>query len=472
MHPFRTMEVAMLGLLLSGLTIAWIAWMISRKVYAPAVLMVGGMVLIVLAAVFDLSPILAVKKSTGAPVFDVFEAVRQKFSTRMAGLGLSIMLISGYSRYMDHLNASTALYNAVAAPLKYLRSPLALFSVAFLITQVLSIFVPSGAGMALLTMVTVYPILVRSGMSRSTALALVVCTRVFGWGPASPNVNLAANILNMDVGTYFIKYQTPVVLPLIAIMLVSHLVVQFWWDKKEGPDLEGQAMLETMKREEREAPPKIYAILPVLPLCFIMACSPLITNYFGFSYKVKMDVGTAMFMCTFIAMAFELVRHKNLGRVLSSMKEYFDAMGKIFTLVVALMVAGEVFANGLINSGALTTMIKSAQSAGLGVKSMTVAASFIIYVSAFLMGSGNAAFFSFANMIPEFAQILNVPGQNMMVVLDLMSIMGRTMSPVFGALIAVSGMVGVSNFQLAKRAAIPVLITTFFVPIVAFAILF
>lgn len=458
----------MLGILLSGAIVVWIGYMIARKVYAPAVLMLGGMVLICLAAAFGINPILGAKQATGFAPFDIFEAVRRMFSTRVAGLGLNIMMIAGYSRYMDYLNASTALYDVVASPLRYMRSPMALFAMAFLITQFLSIFVPSGAGMALLTMVTVYPILARSGMSRLTALALVGCTRTFGWGPASPNLNLAASTLNIDAGTYFVKYQSPIVLMLIGILLVAHLIVQRWWDAKEGPDHEGIAMLEKMKQDQREAPPRIYAILPVLPLCFILACSPLITDFFGLKYKVKMDVGTAMFMCTFIALGFEIIRYRSLEKTLPSLKRYFEAMGQMFTLVVALIVAGEVFAKGLVNSGALTIMIKSAQEAGLGFKAMTIAASMIVLVSAALMGSGNAAFFSFAAMIPEFAAILNVPGEVMMVTLDLMSSFGRTISPVFGALIAISGMVGASPFQLAKREAIPVLVCVVATPPLVF----
>ncbi|MEA4856252.1 MAG: C4-dicarboxylate transporter DcuC [Solidesulfovibrio sp.] len=454
----------MLGLLISGLVVAWIAWAIAKKTYAPAVLLVGGMVLITIGGVMGITPILSVKKSTGLMAFDIFEAVRNMFSTRLAGLGLNIMMIAGYSRYMDHLHASTALYSVVAAPLRYMKSQTLIFTFAFLITQCLSIFVPSGAGMALLTMVTVYPILVRTGMSRLTALALVGVTRMFGWGPASPNLNYACQILNIDAGTYFLKYQTPIVLPMIFVVLVAMLLVQKWWDKKEGPDLEGRAMLSA-EDTTAERPPLIYAILPVLPLCFILACSPLVTNYFHLNYKVNMDVGTAMFMCTFIALGFEIVRYRSLLKTLPSLKKYFEAMGQMFTLVVALIVAGEVLAKGLVNTGALKTMIDSAQAAGLGYRSMTIASSFIVIVSAFLMGSGNAAFFSFGAMIPEFAKLLNVSGEVMMVILDLMSCYGRSISPVFGAIIAIAGMAGCSPFQVAKRTAIPVIVCAILTPI-------
>lgn len=444
----------MFSIVISVAVTTWIAVMLFKKVYAPAVLMIGGLFLIVVAALFSTGEVINPKWATGLEAFDIFEQIRRMFSTRTAGLGLQIMMIAGYSKYMEKLKASIVLCELFASPLRRLKSPMLVFALAFIITQFLSMFVPSGAGMALLTMITFYPILIKVGLSRLTALAVVASTRNFAWGPASPNANLAAQTINMDITQYFVQFHTPFFLFLMVCMLVVHLFVQPYWDRKEGPDLEVQKYVAQME-QEKDLPPLIYAVLPVLPLFLIIGCSPLFTNCFGLSYKIKMNVGNAMFICTFIALFFEMLRLRSVKEALNNWKAYFEAMGKIFTLVVCLIVAGEVFARGLIVTGALDTLIEAAKNAGLGGFAMTTAAGLITWVSAFLMGSGNAAFFSFSHMVPALASGLHTDPAVMMVILDLYSCYGRTMSPIFGAIIAIAAMAGVSPFQISKRVMIP-----------------
>jgi len=415
---------------------------------------------------------LPANQSTGVIVFDLFDAVRRMFGTRLASLGLTIMAIAGFSKYMDHVKASDALFSLVAAPLRYIRSPYALLMAAFLVTQFLSLFIPSAAGISLLLMVTIYPILIRSNISRLSALAIIGSARCLTMGPASPNAVFGANVLKMDPATYFLQYQLPIVLPLLVILFVVHFFTQRYWDKKEGPDVEGLELLNQMSLKEKEAPPpRLYALLPICPLVIIIACSPTITDYLGWP-KINLDVGTAMFMSILIAMTIELIRVRKLLPVLSSMRMVFDQMGKQFTVVVALIVAGEIFARGLVTVGAIETMVKGAQNAGLGAMALTLAACAIIFVSAILMGSGNAPFFSFAALIPDLATTLGVAGISMMIPLDLMSAFGRTVSPVFGSTVAIAGIAGVSPFQVAKRMVVPMIAMVIACPILVFMILF
>jgi DcuC family C4-dicarboxylate transporter len=76
------------------------------------------------------------------------------------------------------------------------------------------------------------------------------------------------------------------------------------------------------------------------------------------------------------------------------------------------------------------------------------------------MGSGNAPFFSFAELIPKIAGDLGVNMLAMLLPLQTMTGLGRTMSPVTGAIVAVAGVANVSPFQIAKRNFIPLILTT------------
>lgn len=81
-------------------------------------------------------------------------------SNTLAGLGLTLMAIADFSAYMDHVGASYTLFKVFEKPLKMVKSPYILLLVAYFIVQFLVLFIPSHAGLALLLMVTMYPILV------------------------------------------------------------------------------------------------------------------------------------------------------------------------------------------------------------------------------------------------------------------------------------------------------------------------
>lgn len=461
----------MVGLLIAGIVVIAAGYLIGKKCYAPAVFFFAGGIMLAVAHLLGMKPLLDPKLSMNIFVFDLFDVIRRAFSGRMPNLGLVIMSIAGFSKLMDHIKASDALFAVVSAPLRRIENPYILLMASFWVIQFLSIFIPSAAGLSVLLMVTIYPILVRKGVSRLSALAIIGTARTLTIGPASPNMIFGSNLLKMDVGTYFIEYQLPLLGPLLLILFVSEFFTQRFWDKKEGPDLEGINALEGLKEYDGSTmPPRFYALLPLLPLVLIVVCSPIVTSYFSLP-KIKLDVATAMFMSIFISVSIEMVRKLSVGPVLASMKPLFEQMGKTFGLVIVLIIAAEVFAKGIMNLGAISTMVDAAKSAGFGIKVLTVCACLIVFGSAFLMGSGNAAFFAFAALVPDVAATFAIPGIFIMMPIDFMSAFGRTMSPVFGATVATSGMAGTSPFTLAKRQAIPCLLLMIFCPILTFLIL-
>jgi DcuC family C4-dicarboxylate transporter len=445
----------MLGVLLAGVVTGWIVYMIAKKAYPVAVLLLAGIALMACGSAFHLGTVLGPKATTGSLVLDVFDAVRQLFATRVAELGLSIMSMAGFSRYMDQVNASQALFDLVGAPLRRIRSTTLLLGLAFLVAQLLTPFVPSHAGHNLLLMVTMYPILIRLGVSRLSALGTIGLSHFLDMGPGSGNIMYAAKALNMEASVFYIKYQLPATIPLILAVTVFNCFVQRWWDKREGPDLEGAAALEALQVQDKPTPPRIYAFLPMLPLVLLLGFCPLITEPFGFS--IKMEPFTAMLISTLVSMLFEYVRLRSATTALGTLKAFYEGMGKQFVMVVSLIVAGEIYAKGLVTVGAVTTVINAAQSAGLGAGAMIIVGGAIIMVAAFLMGSGNAAFFSFGSLVPKIAEHLGVPGITLILPLMTASGLGRTASPVTGALVAIAGIAGVSSFQVAKRTCIPVI---------------
>ncbi|STD29328.1 Putative cryptic C4-dicarboxylate transporter DcuD [Edwardsiella tarda] len=438
----------MLELILAGLVTTLVVYLLAKGYKPQPVLLLGGILLLTLTAVFDLGTILPAEKSTHLKYFDIFKIFSDILSLRLAGLGLTLMAIAGFARYMEHVGASKALFSIFEKPLKSVRSPYMLLVISFLVTQILVIFIPSHAGLGMLLMVTMYPILIRAGVSPLSALAVIGCCQFIDHGPGSGNVIMAAKTANLDTATYFIKYQLPVSLPIIFVVAITHFFIQKWWDKREG-FVFNPAHIDKIDHQDNDCPPRYYAILPIIPLILIIGFSPLMQNV------IKLDVTTAMIISTIIALFFEYFRLRSAKAVLDSFMLFFEGMGKQFVVVVSLIVSGELFANGLLKIGAVDKLITTAQSAGLGIGTMIVVMSFILALAAFLMGSGNAAFFSFAALTPRIAAFLKIDVVTLILPMQIMTSFGRTVSPITAAIVAISGIAGVSPFQVVKRTAIP-----------------
>ncbi len=444
----------MLGTIITILVLAGIVYLLAKQYKAQPVLLFAGFVLLLCAGLFitNTFPKEALTKGTGSVWVDVFDVFRDKASSNLAGLGLILMSIAGFARYMEHVGASPALFAVFQGPLERVKSPYLLLVVAFIVTQILVIFIPSHAGLGVLLMVTMYPILIRTGISRMSALGVIATCQFIDHGPGSGNVIFAAKTSGLDPAIYFVHHQLPITLPIIAAVAVAHFVSQKFWDKRDGFVFTGKPEEGVIVKEDTASPPKIYAFLPIIPLVLIVAFSPIIQT------TIKMDVVTAMLISTLIAMVFEFIRLKSLKTVMDSLSLFFDGMGKQFVLTVSLVICSQVFASGLIAIGFVDTLINAAKTAGFGVIAMTIAMSFILAISAFFMGSGNAAFFSFAPLTPKIAESLAVPVVTVLLPMQIMTSFGRVVSPITPAIIAIAGMADVSPLQVVKRTAFPMLV--------------
>lgn len=437
-----------------------VGYLILKKVYPTAVLMIAGVVLLTLAVVMGVEPGVVVKKSTGSQFFDIFKVVQDVFSSSLAGLGLNIMCMGGFAKYMDKLEAGRALYDVVAAPLKYIKDPYKLAMAGFVVDQLLGMAIPSASGLGLLMMVTMYPVFIRAGVPRMTAVCTIAAGRFFDLGPGSASCNMTAKTANIEWADYFLNWQMGIYWALLPTMLIAMYFAQKYYDKKEGLDPDFEELRAKFRAEaagEVKKAPKIYALLTVLPLFLLLTFNPIVTKELGWS-KMNLGIPAAVIITIFVAMIFEYVRTRQFAEVMASMKVFFEGMGKYFALVVTLIVAGQVFGKGLTAIGAVNSLVAAAESSGLGVMGLIVIMGIIIGVIAFLMGSGNAPFYSFASIGPDIAAKFGVHTADVLLPLQTMTGFGRTMSPVTGGIVAVAGIAGVSPFRVVHRNMIPLLL--------------
>ena len=285
------------------------------------------------------------------------------------------------------------------------------------------------------------------------------------------------------VEEYFIQYQLPVALVVVASVFILHYFVQQYFDRKAGttPDKadwdEIKAELAGIKRssggksalaqraaktkaDTKEAErvdkptPKAYALLPFTPLVLLIVFSPFVIT------SIKMNVATAMIISGMLAVICEMIRYRSFQRGADAFSVFFEGMGRQFVNIVTLIVGGQMFAAGLTQLGFISFVIDGAERFNMGAIPITIIMTLVIFLSAVLMGSGNAPWFAFSELIPDIAKPLGVDTVFLAQPMELASGIGRSMSPIAGVVIAVAGLGDVSPVDLVKRT-IPVMIPAY-----------
>ncbi|MEZ5278069.1 MAG: C4-dicarboxylate transporter DcuC [Opitutaceae bacterium] len=440
-----------LAIAIIGLTII----LIVRQYQTQAVLFLSGFSLLLLAYGHHLlsgEPVPGLAEAgTGWFGFDLFQIVQESFSTRAAGIGMIIMAAGGFARYMSSIQASTALVKLAVRPLSCIRNPYILLSLSYLVGQILNIFVPSAAGLAMLLLVAMYPTLVRLGLRPAAVAAVIGTTACLDLGPASGASNLAAEVSGLEPIVYFVRHQLPVALFVMPVVAALHFFWQRRCDAMDG-EAAGSVADELVVGAQDDTPaPALYALLPILPLALLLVFSPLVVH------QVRLDVVTAMLISLFVGIACEIIRLRSLKLALAGIVHFFKGMGDIFAKVVTLIVAAETFATGVKATGLIGDLLGLVESGGHGGLVMMIALVLLVGCIALLTGSGNAALFSFAGIIPAAATPMGLSAVALMLPSQLAAGLFRSMSPVAGVIIAVSSAANVSPFRIVRRTAVPML---------------
>ena len=253
----------------------------------------------------------------------------------------------------------------------------------------------------------------------------------------------------MPAATYFVKYQLPVAVWVIAAVAVLIFLSAKYFDRH----LESTVAREEtpMGSPESSQKPLFYALLPLVPIILILIFSPLLMA------TISMDVVTAMIIGSMLGLVCELAVTRNFKVVFKGFQVFFTGIGSSFASVVSLLVCADVFAQGLQAVGTIGFMIDAVRSAGYSVHVMIVIMTLMVGITAAITGSGVAAFFAFSGLAPSIAAKFGVGAVTVLLPMQLMAGMGRAISPVAGVIIAVSRTGGCSPFEIVRRTMIPAL---------------
>lgn len=455
-----TVDVLMpcFALVVIGLT----GWMIVKRYQTAMVLLMAGLSMIIFAVVCGVTGFLPKgMKSSGLIWFDVIDLLRSIAVKQVSGIGLLIMVAGGFASYMDRIGAARALVNVCITPLKSLSSPYLIMVFGYLIGQMLCMVIPSAAGLAMLLLVALYPILVGVGVSPVASAAVIVTCSGMAMGPGSGTSNLAARVAGMDPIIYFVQCQLPVVIPSLVIIAICHYFVQRYYDRRNDDVYMEENIKNTV---EQKSVPVWYALLPPLPIALMIIFSPLTFS------SIRLNTISALLLVWIAVVVLEMIRRREVKEVLKDGSCVFKSMGSMFTSIVALIICAEFFANGLKITGLIDALIVHAQNLGLGLNGMTVVLTGVVGIVSVLTGSGVGAFSSFAALAPDVASGLGGSAASFVNPMQLSCGIMRSISPVAGAMIAMAGAVGVTPVALIRRTFIPMMAG--FVAVLLFNFLF
>ncbi|MCD9462115.1 C4-dicarboxylate transporter DcuC [Photobacterium phosphoreum] len=432
-----------------------VAYSMLKKFNPQATLITAGLLLLAYASISGIAPVLADGKTQGALFFDLWQRFTEITNTRLGSVGLTLVSIAGVSTYLNHIGASQALVKATSRPVMAVKNPYILLILVLIFVSLMYVFITGATSLSLLLMGTLYPVLRNAGISAKTAVATIVIPTAWEYGPGQINAVIGANTINVEIMDFVVNHQTIFQAMLLILIPLVNIVWQRHCDHIDGynPSEDRGKYLETLEKQHdnNDTVPKFYALLPVLPFIFLFGFSSMVMK------SITMTIPIAMMSTISICIIIEAIRFRSIQRAFDNFEAWLKGTGMIFASVLTLMIAAEYFSAGLTNIGAINTLIDTAKSFDLGPSGIVIVFSGFILLTAFITGSGNAPVMAFIPIVPQIATNFGVNPLLPLLPILFAAGIGRTMSPVAGVIITVSGMAGLTPLDVIKRTSVPML---------------
>ena len=449
------------------LAVCVVVFMLIKKMDIKMTLFLIGIILMYIAMAFGNGIAISDFESSGIALLDPLKAIVDQFKSTITSAGFIILILGGYSSYMSQIKANNVTVSVLTRPIAKIKSVYILVPLVFLLGNVLSLVIPSASNLAVILLATLFPIMVRAGMSPLTAGAIIATTATVMPTPlGSDNVAIAAELANtaefagLTASDYVFKYHAIVSIPTLLIMAVVHYFWQRFQDKRAVSKGEVDAKLPDVE----EVPGgklfrAVYAVLPLLPIILLIVVFALQS----FGIEIELSVEVAILFSLVIAIVCELIRTRNGRETLKSTEAFFKGMGGALP-IVALLVAGTTFVNGLKSIGlidALQNAMTGIQGNNLGfvLPLILVALTALIVL---LSGSGTALFFA---MVPLMVPLAAAAGISVLAISVPMGLAGnllRAVSPVSAVIMIVAGTIKKEPLEIVKRTSVPMVAGTIF----------
>lgn len=429
-----------------------VAYLIVKNYHPALSLIIGALVLLACAWMLG-HPIYPAGEGTGFGLFDIFLKFKDTIIAQVSSAGIVIMILFGYSGYMNAIGANQMAVNFLVKPLMKIKRKSLFVPVVFLIGNLMSLVVPSASSLAIILMSILYPMLASMGISSLTAAGVIAMTATIMPTPLGADNVIAANTLGYDVLNYVV-WNAKISLPSLLIIAVAQYFWQKYCDKKEGEAAYVSLNEEGLSKQKEFDVPKFYAILPILPLLLIVG-----VGIAGMFIKgITMDIFVLTFISFFIAVLVETLRLKSFKKVQDTAVEMFKGMGQGFSQVVMLVVGGSLFTSAIQTLGIIDSIMASVEASSSAGIVTTLIFSGATTLFGILSGGGLAMFYAVIELIPGVAEKAGIDGILISLPMQMIANLTRTISPVAAVVMIVASTVGVSPIRILKRTSVPTII--------------
>lgn len=429
-----------------------VAYLIVKNYHPALSLIIGALVLLACAWMLG-HPIYPAGEGTGFGLFDIFLKFKDTIIAQVSSAGIVIMILFGYSGYMNAIGANQMAVNFLVKPLMKIKRKSLFVPVVFLIGNLMSLVVPSASSLAIILMSILYPMLASMGISSLTAAGVIAMTATIMPTPLGADNVIAANTLGYDVLNYVV-WNAKISLPSLLIIAVAQYFWQKYCDKKEGEAAYVSLNEEGLSKQKEFDVPKFYAILPILPLLLIVG-----VGIAGMFIKgITMDIFVLTFISFFIAVLVETLRLKSFKKVQDTAVEMFKGMGQGFSQVVMLVVGGSLFTSAIQTLGIIDSIMASVEASSSAGIVTTLIFSGATTLFGILSGGGLAMFYAVIELIPGIAEKAGIDGILISLPMQMIANLTRTISPVAAVAMIVASTVGVSPIRILKRTSVPTII--------------
>ena len=440
-------EVFLVLLVLTG-----VAYLIIKN-YHPALSLIVGALILLLCSIILGNPLYAQGKGTGLAFFDIFLKLKDTIISQVTGAGIVIMVLFGYSGYMNTIGANQVAVNLLVEPLKKVKSKTLFVPIVFLVGNLMSLVIPSASSLAIILMAILYPMLAGMGISSLTAAGVIAMTATVMPTPLGADNVIASGTLNYPLMDYVI-WHAKISIPTLLVIAVTHYFWQKHCDKIEGEEAFISLDEVDLVNQKAVDAPKGYAILPLLPLMLILGVG--ITSMF--IKGVTMDIFVLTVIAFFVSVLIETLRHCSYKKVQESASEMFKGMGQGFSQVVMLVVAGSLFTTAVQSLGIIDRLMSSVQTSNSAGIVTTLIFSGATTLFGILSGGGLAMFYAVIELIPNIASKAGIDGILIALPMQMIANLARTISPVAAVVMIVASTVGTSPVRILKRTSVPTII--------------
>lgn len=347
----------------------------------------------------------------------------------------SILSAMGFACLLGMTGCDRHLVQLLVKPLK--RLGLLLIPICSIVTLFVNTAIPSAGGCAAAVGATLIPVMMRSGITPVGAAASVLAGTIGSFlNPGSPHQAMIGEYIGLTSMEVILK-SMPTYMTLWCISVVSVTMVEFLLGDHRGGAAKNVELTQAEAESDAFKVNLLWAMAPLVPLVVLVLGNTVVPS-------IRMGIAQAMLVGVVYTIA---VTRMNPSKCVN---EFFHGCGKGFANIMSIIVSASVFAAGLTSSGLIGAMIEALKGSSEFARWGGILGPWLLGV---IMGSGDAATMAFNTSVtphaPEFGMEILSLGNLAYVA----GACGRTMSPIAGVVMVVSGIAMVNPVDVVKRTA-------------------